>query len=141
MFDSPFIYYLDVLEIEESYQYKMHLFLIQLTVILLVTFDRVSILRAFHLVDRNFSEHENICSLAWYRLETTLDVPTISLKDYKLGVRKDICTDKTFSCCTKPVEDVLKAVSKTDYNDILVKQNIAILKSEFIDYSSKFDRK
>lgn len=56
-------------------------------------------------------------------------------------IQKDICVDKSFSCCSKNIENLLIKAAREHHYDILIRQNIGVLKTEFIDYSSKFDRK
>ena len=110
------------------------LVIIQLHLIFINTFSLV--------VAKNILlEPENICSFSWRNLETTLKIPKITFEDYKHNIRKDICIDKSFSCCTKHIERSLVDLAKELHFDVLIRKNVATLKSQFINFSSKFDRK
>ncbi len=86
-------------------------------------------------------ESENICRASWQNLETILKIPKISSDDYKYDIRKDVCIELPFACCTKVVEKSLIDLAKEQHYDVLIRKNIADLKSKFIGYSSKLDRK
>ena len=117
---------------------KVHIVLQILTLGLLILADQIDTL---NLLGTNFSQSENICKTSWQNLETILKIPQITSDDYRYDIRKDICTDTPFACCTKSVEKILVDLAKEQHYDVLIRKNIANLKSKFIGYSSKFDRK
>jgi len=96
---------------------------------------------AHSILGSSISQSESICNISWQNLQNVLKIPRITSEDYKYDIRKDICMEASFACCTKNVEKSLVDLAKEQHYDVLLRKNIALLKSNFISYASKLDRK